>query len=224
MSSRVISESELRKIPLLKALSDTELAELAIVLQPRQIQKGNFIMYVDDPGSSMMFVQSGTVKVSLTSEEGREIILAQMGAGEFFGEISLLTGERRSANVIAVTDCRLLVLFEEDFKHHVLKNTGLSLAMLKEMAIRLRASSDKIGDLALYDVYRRVARTLRAIAKADESAEAKELVIDNRPTHQELAAMVGTSREMVTRALKGLEDDRCIEVQGKRIIIRAMPL
>ncbi len=218
----MIPENELRRIPLLSELDSEELLNLGRLLRPRSVPKGSFIVYVDDPGSSMMFIVEGSVKISLASEDGKEIILATLSQGEFFGEISLLTGDNRSANVIAAADCKLLVLYEEDFKQHLLKNFGLSYAMLRELAVRLRASSDKIGDLALYDVYRRVARTLKSLAKP--SAEDGTLEIADRPTHQELASMVGTSREMVTRALKGLEEDECIKVEGKRILVLGMPL
>jgi CRP/FNR family cyclic AMP-dependent transcriptional regulator len=104
------------------------------------------------------------------------------------------------------------------------ENPGLSFALMKELALRLRAASAKIGDLALYDVYRRVARTLKSMAKPEIENDEEALVIDERPTHQELANMVGTSREMVTRALKGLEEDGCITVESKRIKVIKMPI
>lgn len=219
----MISLSELRKIPLLVELSDEELTRLANVMKERRTPKGSYIVYVEDPGPSMMFIAEGKVKINLISNDGKEVVLATLEEGDFFGEIAVLTGEDRSANVVALSDCRLFVLSSDDFNRHILENSGLTRAMVKELALRLRTASTKIGDLALYDVYRRVARTLKAMGKPTMK-DGKEIhIIEERPTHQELASMVGTSREMVTRALKGLEEDRCIIVEGKHIEVVKIP-
>lgn len=219
----MISLSELRKIPLLVELSDEELTRLATVMKERRTPKGSYIVYVEDPGPSMMFIAEGKVKINLISNDGKEVVLATLEEGDFFGEIAVLTGEDRSANVVALADCRLFVLGSDDFNRHILENSGLTRAMVKELALRLRTASTKIGDLALYDVYRRVARTLKSMGKPTMK-DGKEIhIIEERPTHQELASMVGTSREMVTRALKGLEEDRCIVVEGKHIEVVKIP-
>ena len=214
----------LMRIPLLSQVPEAELQQLGTLLRERKVTKGSYIVYAQDPGPSIMFVHEGRVKINLLSDDGKEVVLANLGEGEFFGELAVLTGEERSANVVAVTDVKLLVLDAEDFNRHVLSHSGLAMAMLKELAVRLRASTAKIGDLALYDVYRRVARTLKSLG-ISEIKEGREVsIIADRPTHQELAAMVGTSREMVTRALKGLEEDGCIIIDGKRIEVRKLPL
>ena len=219
----MISISELREFPLLTDLDDKELEQLSQRLRSRKATKGTYIMHEDDPGANLMFVSSGKVKISLVSDEGKEVVITHFGAGEFFGEIALLTGEPRSADVVAVESSVLYVLTQEDFNNHILENTGLSRALLQELAIRLKDSSEKIGDLVLFDVYRRVARTLKNIAEEKEVDGDTIHVIAKRPTHQELAAMVGTSREMVTRALKGLEEDGCIAAEGKEIKIFRLP-
>ena len=213
----MITLPQLQAIPLLAGLAELELAELGAVLTSRKVKKGNFIVYADDPGPSLMFIHGGSVKISLLSDDGKEIVLSTMGPGEFFGELALLTGEDRSANVIAQEATEVFVLSEEDFNLHILKNNGLSRALLRELAFRLQAATAKIGDLALFDVYRRVARTLKSIGENRETPDGTVSFIEKRPTHQELASMVGTSREMVTRALKGLEEDGCIEMDGKSI-------
>jgi len=220
----MITEQQLRSIPLLSSLSSEELGKLASVLRVKRAPKGSYILYVEDPGPCLMFLSKGKVKVTLVSQEGKEIVLAHLNEGEFFGEVAILTGEDRSANVVALTDCESFVISKEDFENHILNNFGLAHAMLRELAFRLRSASSKIGDLALFDVYRRVARTLQSSGKVIAKEGGKRLVIENRPTHQELASMVGTSREMVTRALKGLEEDGCIVIEGKRIEIIRMPL
>ena len=220
----MIDPEKLREIPLLGELDEEELRALSAVIVERRVPKGSYIVYAADPGASIMFITRGSAKVSLVSTDGKEIVVANLTRGDFFGEISLLTGEDRSANVVATTDCQLFVLGEDAFREHVLNNHGLSFAMMKELALRLRAAVSKIGDLALYDVYRRVARTLKSIAKETETDGEMRLVIEKRPTHQELASMTGTSREMVTRALKGLEEDGCIVIEDKRIEVLKMPI
>lgn len=214
---------ELRQVPLFAEISDEELTHLLGMLRERRAPRGSYIVYVEDPGPSMMFLIEGKAKVNLLSNDGKEVVLAHLSDGEFFGEIALLTGEDRSANVVAITDCKLLVLNTEDFKRHIAKYSGLAHAMLKELAERLRSATLKIGDLALYDVYRRVARTLKSMGEKQRIGDRDAWVINERPTHQELASMVGTSREMVTRALKGLEEDRCIIIDGKRIELYKIP-
>ena len=219
----MIAEHHLRDIPLLSRLDSQELVKLCEVMKERRAPKGSYLVYVEDPGPSIMFLAQGRAKVTLVSNDGKEIVLYNLDKGDFFGEIAVLTGEDRSANVVAATDCRLFVLAAEDFQRHVNSNNGLALAMMRELALRLRTASSKIGDLALFDVYRRVARTLKSLSKPIEADGVEQLVIEERPTHQELANMVGTSREMVTRALKGLEEDGCILMTGKGMVIRKLP-
>lgn len=220
----MIPEHKLREIPLLADVPSEELVKLASLIKERRVPKGSYIVYADDPGPSMMFLGAGRAKVTLASDDGKEIVIAHLSKGDFFGEIAVLTGEDRSANVVAASDCLLYVLSDDEFRKHVLENNGLSLAIMKELALRLRQTVAKIGDLALYDVYRRVARTLKSMAEPTSENGEEKLVIAERPTHQELAAMVGTSREMVTRALKGLEEDRCIVITDKRIEVLKMPI
>ncbi len=220
----MIPEHQLRQIALFDELDSAELLRLGAVMQERRVPKGSYIVYEGDPGPSMMFLFEGKAKVNLVSNEGKEIVLAMYEPGDFFGEISVLTGEDRSANVVALSDCKLFALPGEEFKMHISGENGLAACVMKQMALRLRASSAKIGDLVLFDVYRRVARTLKSLARPKTVDGEERLVIEERPTHQELANIVGTSREMVTRALKGLEEDECIFVDNKQIEFRKLPL
>ena len=215
--------SDLTKIPLLSRLSESERETLCDVLIERTAPKSSYIVYKDDPARSLFFILSGEVKINLVSPEGKEIVLAYLGEGEFFGELAILTGEDRSANVVATSECKLLVLSEADFKSKVLSVPGFSLAMMASLAERLTDATEKIGDLALFDVYRRVARTLKSLGEKQERDGSVVYIISERPTHQELASVVGTSREMVTRALKGLEEDGCILVEGKQIELVKLP-
>lgn len=220
----MITVSELQKIPLLSQLPEAELQQLSNVLRDKRSPKGSYIVSHEDEGpKSVMFIAEGKVKVNLLSRDGKEVVVATLHDGDFFGEIAVLTNDGRSANVVAVTECRIFVLQKDDFEEHLQRHPGLARVMLTEMAMRLRQATSKIGDLALYDVYRRVARTLRSIGRVEQRDGKDVYIIEERPTHQELASLAGTSREMVTRALKGLEEDRCIILQGKRLELLKMP-
>jgi CRP-like cAMP-binding protein len=215
----------LKNIPLLSKLEDEEIERLSEVVVSKKARKGSYLMHADDPGANLMFVVEGSLKVTLMGSDGKEVVLALLNQGDFFGEISVLTGEDRSANVVALTDSLMAVLDRETFERHVLSHTGLSHALLRAMALRLKAASAKIGDLTLLDVYRRIARTLQNLAVQRDPEDSKSpKVIEKRPTHQELAGMAGTSREMVTRALKALEEDGHITVDGKTVTILSVPL
>ena len=168
----------------------------------------------------MMFIVSGIVKVSLINDEGKEFVLTRLDAGEMIGELALITGATRTADVIAIEDTVVFVLSKTDFLNHAKKYSGMMLALLKALARRLSYSTQKSGELALLDVYHRLANVLIDMA---ESHEGEVGVINSRPTHQELAAMVGTSREVVSRALKNMEQEGSISIEGKRILVNNLP-
>ena len=209
---------------LLSELSDTELEAFSDKLSEKQAKKGSYIVYQNDTAKNLFFILSGEVKINLVSREGKEIVLSYLKEGDFFGELAILTGGERTANVVAQTATKLLMLPESKFHEMLETSPGFSLALMRSLAERLRDATTKIGDLALFDVYRRVARTLKSLGTRVESSEGQtSYVIENRPTHQELASNVGTSREMVTRALKGLEEDGCVRIDGKRLELLKMP-
>ena len=213
-----------QNIPVLKELPEEELTALDATFVEQKAKKGETVIRASEESDSMMFLLSGKMRVSLSASDGKEFVISHLDRGEFIGEISLLTGEDRSADVTAIEDSTLLVISREHFLAHTSKFAGLSQSLLRELALRLRKASLKLGELALLDVYRRVATTLRGIAEESEADGRRVFVVEQRPTHQELSAMVGTSREMVTRALKGLEEDGHIKVEGKKIELYSLPL
>ncbi|MCB0354681.1 MAG: Crp/Fnr family transcriptional regulator [Bdellovibrionales bacterium] len=219
----MIGLPKLRLIDLFRELDDEELTALSAVLSEKKVKKNAPIIQASDSTDTIMFLLDGKVRVSLTGDDGREVVLTHIERGGYFGEIALLTGHDRSADVTALSDSTLFVLRRDDFYKHNESYTGFTLALLRELAIRLRETSIRVGDLALLDVYRRVAITLKRLGDEVRQETRSVWVIDKRPTHQELAAMVGTSREMVTRALKSLEEDECIRVDGKKIELIRLP-
>ena len=207
----------IRKIPLFASLTDAERERLTEFLVLREFAKGTSILIASDVGQDIMFVADGSVDVKRASSDGREVILVRLGVGEFFGEIAFLTGARRSADVVAAEDTMVLSLRAGDFEALLRTNPGFARALLVDLAHRVAAASTRIADLALLDVYCRVHRTLKGLAVRDDAT--KELVVLERPTHKDLAAMVGTSREMVTRALAKLEEEEVIVIAEKQVRI-----
>jgi CRP-like cAMP-binding protein len=141
-------------------------------------------------------------------------------AGDFFGEMALLDRQPRSANVVAVEDSELLGLDREAFQTHVAANPTTAMAILAEMSRRLRHADEVIGDLALLDVYARVARAIRDLAQKEGEPAEGGLLIKERPTQQEIAGLIGTSRETVSRALNDFTRRGLLEMSGKKILVR----
>ena len=142
-----------------------------------------------------------------------------MGPGSVFGELSLLDGKPRSANVVATEDTGLLMLRRSDFIQLIYKTPQIATALLAELASRLRKTDRQIEGLALLDVTSRISETLLQLATEQGTETADGVGIESRPTHQELANMSGTTRETVSRVIKRLEGQGYINCSGRRITI-----
>ncbi len=204
----------LRKVPLFSDLAEPELVRFGEVTREREYPKNSVILFEDDPGDALYIVSSGQVKVVLIGEDGREVILSVLGDGDFFGEMSLIDDEPRSAHVIAMKDSRLLVLRREDFQSELQREPRIGLKLLRVLVQRLRRADEKIGGLVLLDVNGRVARLLLDLAE-----ESGGPTITRKLTHHTIAQMIGSSRETVSRAMRELVDKGCISVSRREITI-----
>jgi len=202
----------LRRVPLFAQLGDDDLDRLAAMARERPYPRNSVIVFEDDPGDALFIVGVGQVKVVLVGEDGREVILAVLGPGDFFGELALIDDEPRSAHVIAMDDARLLVLRRDDFQQALETHPRIALGMLRTLSRRLRRADDQIGSLVLLDVYGRVARVLLELA-------GKEGDLVKRVTHATIAQMIGSSRETVSRTLRELADHGLIDVSPRGIRI-----
>jgi CRP-like cAMP-binding protein len=159
--------------------------------------------------------------VVLHGVSGREIILRVFRRpGDFFGEMSLLDGEPRSASVMAMEPSSLLVLSREAFREHLRRSAGTALAVMTELSRRLRQADGVIGNLALLDVYGRLARKLREMAESDGEDCTEGVLLRDLPTQQELAGLIGTSRETVSRAFAELTRRGLVSLQGRKLLLR----
>ena len=211
--------SFLRQVPLFESLDDAEIDALSDLTFTRTFAKEAVIILAEEEGDTLFIIKSGQVKVSIVSEEGREVILSLLGSGAVFGELSLLDGKPRSANVVATEDTELVMLRRSDFVQLIYKTPQIATALLAELASRLRKTDRQIEGLALLDVTSRISETLLQLASEQGSETEEGVVISNRPTHQELANMSGTTRETVSRVLKRLESQGYIISKGRKLVI-----
>ncbi|MFH1009247.1 MAG: Crp/Fnr family transcriptional regulator [Candidatus Latescibacterota bacterium] len=194
----------LRRVTLFSGLKEEELAALVEVTVRKTFQKHSVILLAEEEGNSLFIIQKGKVKVSILSEDGREIVLSILGEGEFFGEMSLLDGLPRSATVIALEDTEALVLRREELLRLIEQSPQIAIKLMAQLTIRLRKTDLKVEGLALLDVAGRVASAVLQLGVDEGEETAEGLIIHNHPTQQLLANMTGSSRETVSRVLNRL--------------------
>ena len=211
--------SLLRQVPLFEGLDDEQLDAIALVTITRRFDKHQVIILAEEEGDALFIISSGQVKVSIVSEDGREVILSLLGTGSVFGELSLLDGKPRSANVVAIENTDLYMLRRSDFLPLVYKAPQIAVGLLAELAARLRKTDRKIGGLALLDVTSRISETLLQLADERGTETDGGVLLKNRPPHQQIANMSGTTRETVSRVLKRLEKQGYISTESRTITI-----
>jgi CRP/FNR family cyclic AMP-dependent transcriptional regulator len=193
----------LRRVPLFSGLNEQQLETLAAGSARRSYPKGRTIVSEGEPSQSMYILLAGRAKVQRSDSEGKEVILAVLGSGEFFGEMSLIDDAPRSASVITLESCEFMAVSKEAFKAMLQQSPDVAMAVMRGLVRRLREADKKIETLALLDVYGRVARVLLDFSENVGG----ERVVKNKLPRQEIAKMIGASREMVSRVMKGLEID-----------------
>jgi CRP/FNR family cyclic AMP-dependent transcriptional regulator len=189
---------------------------LTAMVTRKSAPRSTTIMAGGDPTDSLYIVLSGRLKVMMSDSEGKEVILAILGPGEFFGEMGLIDDEPRSATVVTIEPCELLSIAKRDFKKAMAENWQMTEAVMRGLVKRLREADRKIGSLALLDVYGRVARLLLDMAENVDG----EKVVTKRLPKQDIAKMIGASREMVSRVMKDLQTGGYIEMRGSSIVLR----
>jgi CRP-like cAMP-binding protein len=209
----------LKQIPLFSELSDKDLERIIQLASKQKYHKDNIILIEEEVGSTMFIILWGRVKISRISDDGREVILSILSDGDFFGEMSLLDGHTRSANVTAIEESELLVIRREEFLQMLRDYPQIAINLLKELAQRIRKSDEHIKSLSLQDATGRVASTLLRIAEDSGVFRRGQVEIAELPLQQDLANMAGTSRETISRVIKSLTEDGYLKKQGGKIII-----
>src|SRR5579884_262408 len=204
----------LEKCTLFSALDEKGRREIAAYAQPRKFAAGDPICRLDDDGDSMMAIVVGTVRIWLPTIRGKEIILADLRAGELFGEIALLDGKPRSANATALTNCELLVLERRDVLPFLERNPSACMKLMEILCGRIRRADERMSDIAFFDLPVRLAKALLHYTAA--SGDAMKLAL----SQSELAEMVGGTRENVNRCLRGWQRQGILELKAGWTIIR----
>ncbi len=210
----------LRAIPLFAALDSSVLDEIANLLIDRKFPKDAVIFEEGSVGDYMYLIRDGQVKVTKMSDDGREKILEMLEPGDFFGEMSLLDREPRSASIKTTSACLLLALSRQDFLDLLRQNPDVAMEMIRVMSHRIRETDEQIRGLLFERVESRTRRVLLRMAK-EQAPGAPGRLATPTITHQQLADLVGTSRETITRVVKDLKDDGWLTQQGKRYLVPA---
>jgi CRP/FNR family cyclic AMP-dependent transcriptional regulator len=205
----------LRNVPLFSGLDEVELDKLSKVAGRRRVARGGVIVRAGDTTDSLYILLSGRAKVTNSDEEGREIILAWLGPGEFFGEMGLIDSSPRSASVMAVEACELLNIGRDAFHRCMQDNFQVAQKLMQILVLRLRDADRKIESLALLDVYGRVARLLLEMSVEEDGRR----VVKKKMSKQDMARMIGASREMVSKVMRDLELSGYIVCEGDTITI-----
>jgi CRP/FNR family cyclic AMP-dependent transcriptional regulator len=213
--STTVSTTVLKSVPLFGGFAEDQLRTLATMVTYRSANRGSAVVHEGDTTDSLYIILSGRLKVMMGEADGKEVILGIIGPGEFFGEMSLIDDNPRSASVVAIEHCELLTVTKQAFKKCLVENVPLAMAVMRVLVRRLRQANRKIGSLAMLDVYGRVARLLLDMSEDVNGQK----VVTKRLTKQDIARMVGASREMVTRVMKDLEMSGYFEVRGSTIVL-----
>jgi CRP-like cAMP-binding protein len=198
-------------------LTPESLETLAGIVNYRRYPKGAFVVGQGESGSCMFLLLSGRVKVSLASPEGRELVLNHLEAPAHFGEMSLVDGESRSSDVVAVTDVELFSLEASDLTAAIQIQPKLALTLIATLSRRLRQTISRLEDMAFHDATHRVMRVVLNVATA--GFETRGVPVIQGMTHYDIATLAGTSRETASRVISQLARDGALVTEGRRIIV-----
>ncbi|CAN5867866.1 Crp/Fnr family transcriptional regulator [soil metagenome] len=205
--------------PLFAAMPIAAIEDLTARVAVRRVAVGSAIVSQDEPGDAMFIIMSGRVKVVIFGESGREVTLSLLKGGDSFGEMSLFDQAPRSAHCLAVEPTVLLVLSREDLMKHMHAHPRTAVNLLGEMSRRLRRADETIAQLALCDVNERLIHRLIALGREEGATGPDGLVVRRRPTQQELANMIGSCRETISRAFNQLARDGLIIPRGRSLVV-----
>lgn len=210
----------LKFFPLFADLSPEEMDLVNGVAVERRFRKNNLIIFEDDVGNNLFVIKKGRVKISHISDDGSEAILAILGPRDFFGELAVIDGLGRSASVTSIDEVELVMLRRNDFLEILEKVPKIAIALLKELAGRIRKSDSHIRSLSLLDAKGRVASTLIRLAEDIGILRNGQVIIEELPLQRDLASLAGTSRETISRVIKKFEEEGYCIVERNAFIFK----
>ena len=214
-----IDQEVVRKAPLFTALDDAASASLLANMVSVKIPKGTILFAEGDEGDQLYVIAEGKLKLGTSSSDGRENLLSILGPGEMFGELSLFDPGPRTSTATAVTDAKLLSLGQEKLLPWLAENPKVSLQLLARLAQRLRRTNEAVGDLVFSDVPGRVAKALIDLGQRFGKKTDEGLFVHHDLTQEELAQLVGASRETVNKALADFVGRNWLKLDGRAVLI-----
>lgn len=212
----ILSHAELiRRVPLFTMITSDQSILLSEAVTKRRYKRGEAMVEQGAQANALVLILAGRARVVMTDRQSREVILATLRPGDYSGEMSLIDSEPHSASVVAEIQTDALVLGRSEFERCLNDHAPMAQAVMRGLVLRLRQANEKISSLALLNVYERVAKVLMgyAIPSGD-----KKLVIRDKMSRQDIAKMVGASREMVSRVMRDFEEQGFIEISEGGLI------
>jgi CRP/FNR family cyclic AMP-dependent transcriptional regulator len=211
--------SDLAQVPLFTSLADEDLAAIANMATTRSLPANSVVVNEGDQTNSLYIINSGKVKIYLSDENGKEVMLGIAGPGEYFGEM-VLDGGPRSASVMTLENSKFSIIQKQDLEKYLRNQPDVALSIIKQLINRIRSLTDNVKSLALLDVYGRFRKLLLDLAVEEKG----HLVVKEKLTQKDMANRVGSSREMISRILRELTVGGYIEINQKRItILKTLP-
>ena len=209
--------ARLASVPIFSSMTPESLGTLAGIVQYRRFPRGAFIVGQNEPGASMYLLISGRVKISLVSQDGRELVLNYLEAPTHFGEMALVDSKTRSADVVAVSDVEVFGIDARDLSAAIQVQPRLALSLIATLTERLRHTNSRLEDMAFHDATHRVMRVVLNIATA--GFETRRAPVIQGMTHYDIATLAGTSRETASRVISALARDGIVTTRGRKIVV-----
>jgi CRP-like cAMP-binding protein len=217
-----MKNESLEKIGLLRSLDPKEIAALDRRCLWRHAQAKEWLLEQDDVGTDIYFLTSGAVRVLITPAPEREVILADINAGGFFGEMAAIDGQPRSAGILAVTDATIACMSAAVFREILYKHPDVSEQLLKHLVARIRTLDQRVNEFSSMHVKHRIYAELLRRSRPDPNDQ-KRAIVSPPPVHSDIAARVSTRREMVARELKALERSGLLTKRRGAFVINNVP-
>jgi CRP/FNR family cyclic AMP-dependent transcriptional regulator len=218
-TSLAVKPELIRRVPIFATLTDAEFKHLEHLFLVRSYRKNQLIFLEEDTGHYMYIVIAGKVKVTKATDSGKESLLAIHQTGDFFGEMALLDGKTSPATVSAMEDCKLVSISSADFHGLLMHNERVVRQIIQVLCTRLRQAWAQLQGLSYSTAEARIRGGLLQLSRRHGVVDSRGVIINLKITHQELAEMVGTARETVTRTLASLQKEGIIQLDQRRIIV-----
>jgi len=209
----------LKYVPIFSDLDDNTLEQISRLGIRKSFTKDSVVLFEHETGSALFVIINGKVKVSRVSDDGKEVILTILGESDFFGEMAILDGLARSANVTAMEDSELFIIQRSEFLDLLQSHPEIAVALLQELTQRLRSADMKIKSLSLKDAEGKVATVILQLADDIGKIKQGTVEIEKLPFQHDLANMAGTSRETISRTLHSFAKKGMVELDGSRLRI-----